>query len=51
LFGAVYRIEYEEMTNEEARGKTRLLLKGSSFDDDSPKGEFLKSYKKRASNN
>tara|TARA_R110000787_G_scaffold81036_2_gene175918 strand:+ start:75245 stop:75814 length:570 start_codon:yes stop_codon:yes gene_type:complete len=50
LFGAVYRIEYEDMTNEEARGKTRLLLKGSSFDDDSPKGEFLKNYKRRNSN-
>ena len=51
LFGAVYRMEYEGMSNEEAREKTRLLLKGSSFDDDSPKGEFLKNYKKRASNN
>jgi hypothetical protein len=51
LFGAVYRIEYEGMPNEEARGKTRLLLKGSSFDDGSPKGEFLKNYKKRAPNN
>jgi hypothetical protein len=44
-------MEYEGMSNEEAREKTRLLLKGSSFDDDSPKGEFLKNYKKRASNN
>ncbi len=50
LFGAVYRIEYEDMSNEEARDKTRFLLKGSSFDDDSPKGEFLKNYKKRETN-
>ena len=47
LFGAVYRMEYEDMPNDKARGKTRLLIKGSSFDDDSPKGDFLKNYKKR----
>ena len=48
LFSAVYRMEYEDMTNEDARNKTRFLLKGSSFDEGTPKGEFLKKYKKRA---
>ena len=36
------------MNNEDARNKTRFLLKGSSFDEGTPKGEFLKKYKKRA---
>lgn len=47
LFGALYRIEYEDMSNEDARGKTRFLIKGSSFDNGSPKGDFLINYKKR----
>jgi protein tyrosine/serine phosphatase len=47
LFSALYRMEYEDMSNDDARGKTRFLLKGSSFDDDELKGEFLKNYKKR----
>ena len=47
LFGALYRIEYEDMSNEDARGKTRFLINGSSFDDGSPKGDFLINYKKR----
>ena len=42
LFSALYRIEYEE-----ARAKTRLFLKGSSFDDGAPKGDFLMNYKPR----
>lgn len=49
LFSSVYRIEYEGMSNDEARNKTRLLLKWSSFDDGKPKGEFLKNYKRRNS--
>jgi len=48
LFSAVYRMEYEDMSNEDVRNKTRFLLKGSSFDEGTPKGEFLKKYKKRA---
>ena len=48
IYSAIYRIEYEDFSNEEAREKTRILLKGSSFDDGKPKGEFLKAYKTRA---
>ena len=44
LFSALYRIEYENWSNEDARAKTRLLLKGSSFDDGAPKGDFLMNY-------
>jgi len=47
LFSAIYRMEKEGMTNEIARKKTRVLLKWSSFDNDKPKGEFLKNYKTR----
>lgn len=47
LYAALYRIEYEGFTNEEARRKIRAILKFSSFDDDTPKGEYLKSYKTR----
>ena len=47
LFSAIYRMEKEGMTNEDARKKTRVFLKWSSFDDDKPKGEFLKNYKTR----
>ena len=48
LYSALYRIEYENFTNEEARNNVRTLVKFSSFDDGKPKGEFLKNYKKRA---
>lgn len=47
IYSAIYRIEYEDFTNEEARKKTRTLLKFSSFDDGKPKGEFLKNYESR----
>ena len=47
MFSAIYRIEKEGMSNEEARKKARVLLKWSSFDDGKPKGEFLKSYMTR----
>ncbi len=47
IYSAIYRIEYEGMSNEEARAKTRVLLKYSSFDDGKPKGEFLKAYTPR----
>ena len=47
MYSAIYRIEYENFTNEEARNGVRTLLKWSSFDDGKPKGEFLKAYKSR----
>ncbi|WP_281232160.1 dual specificity protein phosphatase family protein [Flavobacterium gelatinilyticum] len=47
MYSALYRIEYEGFTNEEARNKTRAIIKFGSFDDGTPKGEYLKSYKSR----
>ena len=47
MYSALYRIEYENFTNEAARQGVRLLMKFSSFDDGTPKGEYLKSYKSR----
>tara|TARA_B110000046_G_scaffold18664_1_gene17841 strand:+ start:192 stop:758 length:567 start_codon:yes stop_codon:yes gene_type:complete len=48
MFSAIYRIEYEGWSNQDAREKTRLLLKGSSFDEGKPKGDYLINYKSRA---
>lgn len=47
MYSALYRIEYEKFTNEEARSQVRTLVKFSSFDDGKPKGEYLKAYKTR----
>ena len=47
MYSAIYRIEYENFTNEEARSGVRTLVKWSSFDDGKPKGEYLKAYKSR----
>jgi protein tyrosine/serine phosphatase len=47
MYSALYRIEYENWTNEEARQGVRAIVKWSSFDDGKPKGEFLKSYQSR----
>ena len=47
MYSAIYRIEYENFTNEEARNGVRTLIKWSSFDDGKPKGEYLKTYKSR----
>ena len=47
MYSALYRIEYENFTNEEARQGVRALIKYSSFDDGTPKGEYLKAYKSR----
>ncbi len=47
LFSALYRIEFEGWTNEEARQKAAFPVKFSSFDDGTPKGEYLKAYKTR----
>lgn len=44
LYSAIYKIEFENFTNEQARLDTRELVLFSSFDHGSPKGEFLKSY-------
>jgi protein tyrosine phosphatase (PTP) superfamily phosphohydrolase (DUF442 family) len=47
MYAALYRIEYENFTNEYARQGVRALLEFSSFDDGTPKGEYLKAYKTR----
>lgn len=47
MYSALYRIEYENFTNEAARKGVRTLIKWSSFDDGTPKGEYLKAYKSR----
>jgi protein tyrosine phosphatase (PTP) superfamily phosphohydrolase (DUF442 family) len=47
MYSALYLIEYEKFTNEAARQGVRTLLKFSSFDDGTPKGEYLKAYKSR----
>jgi protein tyrosine/serine phosphatase len=47
MYSALYRIEYENWTNEQARQGVRTIIKFSSFDDGTPKGEYLKSYKSR----
>jgi protein tyrosine phosphatase (PTP) superfamily phosphohydrolase (DUF442 family) len=50
IYSAIYRIEYENFTNEAARNGIRALIKWSSFDDGKPKGEYLKAYKSRRIN-
>ena len=47
MYAAIYRIEYENFTNKEARNNVRTLIKFSSFDDGKPKGEYLMHYKSR----
>jgi len=47
MYSAIYRIEYENFTNEQARHGVRTFLTWSSFDDGTPKGEYLKAYKSR----
>lgn len=52
LYSALYRIEYEGFSNEEARSKTRWLVESpfydSSFAQGKNKGDFLINYKPRA---
>jgi protein tyrosine/serine phosphatase len=48
MYSALYRIEYEKWSNEQARQGVRAIIKFSSFDDGTPKGEYLKAYKSRA---
>ena len=51
IYSALYRLEYEKWTNEEARAKTRFIVEGfgyrSSFADGKEKGDFLMNYKPR----
>ena len=47
MYSAIYRIEYENWSNEQARQGVRTIVKFSSFDDGTPKGEYLKAYKSR----
>jgi protein tyrosine phosphatase (PTP) superfamily phosphohydrolase (DUF442 family) len=47
VYSAIYRIEYEGFSNEEARSKAAFPVMFSSFDHGTPKGEFLKSYQSR----
>lgn len=47
MYSAIYRIEYENFTNEQARKGVRTIIRWSSFDDGTPKGEYLKAYKSR----
>jgi protein tyrosine/serine phosphatase len=47
MYSAIYRIEYEGWSNEEARSKAAFPVMFSSFDDGKPKGEYLKNYKKQ----
>lgn len=50
LFSSIYRIEYENFTNENARAKARLFWElGSNFSKSSEKGIYLMNYKKRGS--
>ncbi len=48
IYAALYRIEYEGFSNEDARAKTRVILSGSSFDEGRGKGDFLINYKPRS---
>lgn len=49
LFSSIYRMEYENMPNEEAREKSRFIVKWGNFDNGTPKGEYVKNYKRRHS--
>jgi protein tyrosine phosphatase (PTP) superfamily phosphohydrolase (DUF442 family) len=53
LYSALYRIEYEEWTNYDARMKTRMVVEGlgyrSAFSEGRDKGDFLINYKTRNS--
>lgn len=44
VYSALYRIEYEGWDPDEARKKAAFPVIFSSFDDGTPKGEFLKAY-------
>lgn len=52
IYSAIYRLEYEDWKNEDARDKTRVVVEGlgyrSSFADGKVKGDFLMKYKPRS---
>ncbi len=52
IYSAIYRIEYENWKNEDARADTRIMVEGfgykSSFADGKEKGDFLMHYKPRS---
>jgi protein tyrosine/serine phosphatase len=52
IYSAIYKMEYEDMPNEEARQLTRPFysLPFSSFRPSKPKGKFVLDYKKRPTN-
>ncbi|WP_415325630.1 dual specificity protein phosphatase family protein [Chryseobacterium sp. MMS23-Vi53] len=48
LFSSIYRIEYENFSNEKARANAREFWEfGTNFSKDSQKGIYLTNYKKR----
>lgn len=47
LFSSIYRMEYENMPNEEARENSRTIVKFGNFDNGTSKGEYVKNYKRR----
>src|SRR5690554_6338017 len=47
LFSSIYRMEYEDMPNEEARKNSRVIVKWGNFDHGTAKGEYVKSYSTR----
>jgi len=51
IYSALYRIEYENWSNADARAKTRVIVEGfgyrSSFSDGRTKGDYLMNYKTR----
>ena len=51
LFSSIYRIEYENFSNEEARANARYVWELSgNFSKNSEKGIYLTNYKKRSEN-
>jgi len=51
IYSALYRVEYENWSNKDARNKTRAIIETynykSSFADGESKGDFLMNYKPR----
>lgn len=47
LFGAIYKMEYEKIPNEQAREEARWFVGLSPFAESKPKGQFVLNYKTR----
>lgn len=47
LFSSIYRMEYENMPNEDARKNSRTIVKFGNFDHGTSKGEYVKNYQRR----